>query len=231
MDEYSYLCRCEGSFTRTEVSLGVSASQTFTWSCRRSLGRELRNLFKIHTFMTWHEYEDIVAPRIYFQRPEISMKPICMKCVSKNGELMSEQEHTPCVIDSPMNQNSYSPVVGSNGYLSSCLIGSPTRSHSRVEDISFPCTSMTNSSDRLFASSSSKAMQMLTTLRLEVKKLKRDKAPVAPVAEKAVIPRIKKVTSRSPARDKLQEIQHLLVDAEGSLASMQSRLESLGAAP
>jgi hypothetical protein len=180
--------------------------------------------------MTWHEYEDMVAPRIYFQRSETSMKPICMKCVSKNEDLMNQQEDKPFATDSPMRLHSKYPPGGNIGYLSSCLIGSPTRSHSRVEDISFPYLAVTTSSDPL-ASGSSKAMQMLTSLRLEVKKLKRDIAPVATVAAKADPPRIKKVTSRSPARDKLQETQHLLLDAEGSLASMQSRLESLGAEP
>jgi hypothetical protein len=123
---------------------------------------------------------------------------------------------------------SSSQGTASENMLSSCLIGSPTRTHDRVEDI----LSSGNYSVQMSLEPPSKIMGMLVRLKQDVKALKashltrhlqpssNDKQPRKP--KPVITP-----NRMTPARDKLNEIEIMLLEADESLVWLKDRLSKV----
>ena len=114
--------------------------------------------------------------------------------------------------------------------LNSCLIGSPTRAHERTEDIL--CMNVPQQSAVVQSTECpSRIMAMLTKLKAEVKSLKANRPHEKDqhlVSKKRSPPNVVKLSntgeSKTGARDKLREIEMMLVDAEDSLQWLNERL-------
>jgi hypothetical protein len=141
------------------------------------------------------------------------------------------------------DRSSYSPrsfgkgdtsLFSDNVLLSSCLIGSPQRAHDNEDDIlaAIP-RSQTECIDR--SDTSSKVLGLLNKLKKEVKALKASRGVADKANEMSSPPpkRSSKVLAnhspkRSPsAREKLRDIELLLLEAEDSTQWLQDRLDRI----
>ena len=114
--------------------------------------------------------------------------------------------------------------------LSTCLIGSPSRAHSRNEDILLPGTPHTQGRT-LEEEPPSEVIRMLAKLKREVRDLKamRSKQGVQNDGQvniqKPILTKPPSSThSSSPAREKLREIELMLAGTEESLQWLNERL-------
>lgn len=115
--------------------------------------------------------------------------------------------------------------------LSSCLIGSPTRNHSRVEEIAFPVSPTIPLGANTEPARPSLIHDLLKNLQKDVKDLKnRHSVTRACPAGKQVIRLKESPTSRtcgnmSPARQLLRDIQILLANAQDTINDLQDRVK------
>ena len=124
---------------------------------------------------------------------------------------------------------SRSPHRG-NALLSSCLIGSPTRYHSRVEEIAFPPTTTISQESSNNTNHPSRIQCLLKSLREDVRDLKNRRTVTEPCPTGKRITRLPTKSlapsqgTISPARQILQEIQMLLANAQDTINHLQDRV-------
>jgi hypothetical protein len=130
-----------------------------------------------------------------------------------------------------LSYSSSSHVRSCDRLLSSCLIGSPTRDHSRVEEIAFPVTATQPLGVSPKPTRPSRIRDLLKSLQKDVKDLKnRHSVTQACPAGKQVIRLKESLTPRtcghtSPARQILRDIQILLANAQDTISDLQDRVK------